>query len=41
MSVVTPKKGGSWSTDGHQLLFPISTIELGRDPKLVQNPGYH
>lgn len=40
MSVVAPLKGGSWSTDEHQLLYPIPTIDLGLDVNLTQNPGY-
>jgi hypothetical protein len=40
MSVVTPLKGGTWNADGHQTLYPISRLELGRDNNLTQNPGY-
>lgn len=40
MSVVTPQKGGTWSMDGHQLLFPIPQNDIINDPNLTQNPGY-
>jgi starch-binding outer membrane protein, SusD/RagB family len=40
MSVVAPFKGGVWSTDEHQLLYPLPAIELTRDVNLVQNLGY-
>lgn len=40
MSVVTPQKGGTWSSDGHQLLFPIPLADILKDPNLTQNPGY-
>lgn len=40
MSVATPLKGGVWSSDGHQLLFPIPQSERTVDPNLTQNPGY-
>ncbi len=40
MSIVTPQKGGIWSSDGHQLLFPIRSIQISLDPNLSQNPGY-
>jgi hypothetical protein len=40
MSVVTPFKGGTWSTDGHQQLYPIPGNDIQIDPKLTQNPGY-
>jgi hypothetical protein len=40
MSVVTPSKGGTWSTDGHQLLYPIPAKDRARDVNLSQNPGY-
>jgi starch-binding outer membrane protein, SusD/RagB family len=40
MSIVTPLKGGVWSNDGHQLLYPISQSERSRGPNLSQNPGY-
>jgi starch-binding outer membrane protein, SusD/RagB family len=41
MSVVAPLKGGVWSSDGHQTLYPIPLTELKTDPKLGQNPGYN
>ncbi|HEY4150729.1 MAG TPA: RagB/SusD family nutrient uptake outer membrane protein [Chitinophagaceae bacterium] len=40
MGVATPLKGGTWSTDGHQLLFPIPQSERLNDPNLSQNRGY-
>jgi hypothetical protein len=40
MGVVTPLKGGTWSTDGHQTLYPILQTELVNDNNLTQNPGY-
>jgi len=40
MSLITPLKGGIWASDNHQLLFPISTTEIGKNPSLTQNPGY-
>ncbi len=40
MSIVTPQKGGIWSRDDNQLLFPLPQNELEFDPKLTQNPGY-
>jgi hypothetical protein len=40
MSVVTPAKGGLWSSDGHQLYFPIPLSDIATDVNLVQNPGY-
>jgi hypothetical protein len=40
MSVVTPMKGGLWSADDHQLLFPIPQAERNLDINLAQNPGY-
>lgn len=38
MSIVTPMKGGVWTSD-YQLL-PIPSVELQRDINLTQNPGY-
>ncbi|MBB6271881.1 hypothetical protein HDF26_002338 [Pedobacter cryoconitis] len=38
MSIVTPQKGGAWTSD-HKLL-PIPLIELQRNFNLTQNPGY-
>ena len=38
MAVVTPQKGGSWSSNW--VLFPIPLLEITSDPKLKQNPGY-
>lgn len=40
MSTVTPLKGGTWNSDGHQALYPIPLTELQRDPNMKQNPGY-
>jgi len=40
MSRVTPLKGGTWSTDEHQLLYPIPILDIGKDVNLVQNNGY-
>jgi hypothetical protein len=40
MSVVTPLKGGTWNSDGHQTLYPIPQLELGKDNNLTQNAGY-
>lgn len=40
MNVVTPQKGGTWSNDGHQLLYPIPLTDLLKDSHLPQNPGY-
>lgn len=40
MSVVTPQKGGTWSSDGHQLLFPIPLNDILTNANLTQNPGY-
>jgi hypothetical protein len=40
MSVVSPSKGGTWSSDGHQMLFPIPINELTLDSHLTQNHGY-
>lgn len=38
MAVETISKGGVWNST--QKLYPISMIELQRNPNLVQNPGY-
>ncbi len=38
MSVVTPLKGGAWSSDW--AVFPLPVTELKSDPKLIQNSGY-
>ncbi len=41
MSIVTPTiKGSVWSTDDHQLLFPIPQSERVNDFNLTQNLGY-
>ena len=40
MSVVTPQKGGVWSNDGHQALYPIPISEIQADHNLTQNAGY-
>ncbi len=39
MSVVTPQKGGSWSSNW--ALFPIPQSELTINPNLKQNSGYN
>lgn len=33
-------KGGTWSSDGHQALMPISITEIQNNPNLTQTPGY-
>jgi hypothetical protein len=38
MGLVTPEKGGTWSSDWQ--LYPITHYELQHDPNLQQNPGY-
>ena len=38
MSIVTPLKGGTWSTD--QQLYPIPYTEIQKDANLTQNSGY-
>jgi len=38
MSIVTPLKGGTWSTD--QQLYPIPYTEIQKDANLTQNAGY-
>jgi len=40
MSVITPIKGGVWSLDGYQQLFPIPQSEININNKLTQNPEY-
>lgn len=40
MSIVCPQKGGSWSSDGHQQLFPIPQADIATDHNLTQNAGY-
>jgi len=40
MSIVTPQKGGSWNSDGHQQLYPIPQSEILKDYNLTQNIGY-
>jgi hypothetical protein len=40
MSVVCPLKGGTWSSSGYQLLFPIPQADRTADPNLTQNLGY-
>jgi starch-binding outer membrane protein, SusD/RagB family len=40
MSVVAPLKGGTWNSDGYQLLFPIPLSEIKVDDNLSQNSGY-
>jgi len=39
MSIVTPLKGGTWSS--YKQLFPIPLSDIKIDPKLGQNPGYN
>jgi len=34
------QKGGTWSSDGYQALFPIPQTEINQDKYLTQNPGY-
>jgi len=38
MKLVSPKKGGQWSS--YKQYFPIPLRELQLNPNLVQNPGY-
>ena len=40
MSVVTPMKGGVWSQDGYQQLFPVPQSDININNKLTQNPEY-
>lgn len=40
MGNITPQKGGIWSSDGHQALYPIPLSEIQKDPNLTQNAGY-
>jgi hypothetical protein len=40
MSVVCPQKGGTWSSTGYQLLFPVPQADILVDHNLSQNPGY-
>lgn len=40
MSGYAAIKGGAWSSDGHQELFPIPQSERNVDAKLTQNSGY-
>jgi len=40
MGRVAPLKGGTWSLDGHQKLYPIYYYEILSDPNLTQTPGY-
>jgi len=37
---VCQTKGGIWSSDGHQQLYPIPISDIQKDPNLTQNPGY-
>lgn len=39
MNVVTPQKGGTWSS--YKQLIPIPASEIILNPNLVQNPGYN
>lgn len=36
--VMTPLRGSSWSSSDQ--LYPIPLVEINRNPKLTQNPGY-
>lgn len=38
MTKVTKEKGGIWNTNWQ--LYPFSSLDLTRDPNLIQNPGY-
>lgn len=38
MSIITPQKGGTWSSNWQ--LYPFRDVELTRDPNLTQNEGY-
>ncbi|THU34737.1 RagB/SusD family nutrient uptake outer membrane protein [Niastella caeni] len=38
MTIVTPKKGGTWSTNWQ--LYPIPVGDIQKDPNLIQNAGY-
>jgi hypothetical protein len=38
MAIVTPLKGGSWSS--YKQLLPIPYTDIQRDPNLIQNSGY-
>ncbi|PWG81223.1 RagB/SusD family nutrient uptake outer membrane protein [Pararcticibacter amylolyticus] len=37
---VSAAKGGTWSSDGHQQLYPIPLNEITVNPHITQNPGY-
>lgn len=37
---VCQAKGGVWSSDGHQSLYPIPLADIQKDINLTQNPGY-
>ena len=39
MSVVTPQKGGTWSS--FEQLMPIPPDDIRADANLKQNPGYN
>lgn len=39
MSVVTPLKGGKWSSNWQ--LYPLNQLEIQQNPNLQQNPGYN
>jgi len=39
MNVVSPTKGGTWSS--YKQLMPIPAYEIGNDKNLEQNPGYN
>jgi len=39
MGVVTPQKGGTWSS--YKQLVPVPASEIVLNPNLVQNPGYN
>jgi hypothetical protein len=38
MTVITPLKGGSWSSDWQ--LYPVPIYDLQQDGNISQNPGY-
>jgi hypothetical protein len=39
MSIVTPQKGGVWSTNWQW--YPIPFTDIQKDPNLTQNIGYY
>jgi len=38
MNIISPQKGGIWTSTAQ--LYPIPLSEIQRDPNLTQNPGY-